>query len=148
MNTSNMIEISTADADDIAGIVTLLKKTNLPVEDIPSPVQQFIVAKKMGYLIGSAGIEVYGNSCVLRSFAVQPEHQNQGTGGLIYSAILDLARKTNLKDLYLLTTTAENYFAGKGWTIINRNEAPSEVQKSSEFSTICPSTAVCMKLSL
>ena len=47
-------------------------------------------------------------------------------------------------DLVLLTTTAAPFFAKRGYTVIERRDAPAPVQHSAEFATICPASATCM----
>jgi N-acetylglutamate synthase-like GNAT family acetyltransferase len=44
----------------------------------------------------------------------------------------------------LLTETAETFFRRLGYTVIERDQAPSAVASSAEFRTLCPATAVCM----
>jgi arsenate reductase (thioredoxin) len=48
----------------------------------------------------------------------------------------------------LLTETAEIFFARKGYHTVDRKDAPAEIQASSEFSHLCPSSAVLMKKTL
>jgi len=45
----------------------------------------------------------------------------------------------------LLTTTADGFFQKQGWKVIHRNEVPEKIKTSTEFASICPSTAICMK---
>jgi SAM-dependent methyltransferase len=53
-----------------------------------------------------------------------------------------------LQDLYLLTTTAADYFRRFGFEVIERAEVPAAVQQSCEFASICPSTATVMRVRL
>ena len=61
---------------------------------------------------------------------------------------LDWARDHGLHALYLLTTTAGDYFPRFGFTEANRDAAPEAVRRSREFSEACPSTALFMTLPL
>jgi amino-acid N-acetyltransferase len=45
----------------------------------------------------------------------------------------------------LLTETAPGYFETKGYQQITRADVPEEVQQSSEFSHVCPQSAIVMK---
>ncbi len=47
--------------------------------------------------------------------------------------------------LYLLTTTAKDFFNKEGYIVVNRDEVPEPIKNSSEFSSVCPSTAIVMK---
>ena len=46
--------------------------------------------------------------------------------------------------LVLLTQTAEQFFARRGYAVIAREAAPAAVQHSAEFRSICPASATCM----
>jgi len=46
--------------------------------------------------------------------------------------------------MYLLTTTAEAFFELLGFRRIERHAAPPEIQRSAEFSSLCPSSATVM----
>ena len=44
----------------------------------------------------------------------------------------------------LLTTTAEDFFVRRGYGVVGRDAAPAVVQKTTEFRSLCPDSAVCM----
>ena len=50
--------------------------------------------------------------------------------------------------MYLLTTTAERYFARFGFVQIARDDVPGAVQQSVEFREACPASAVVMRTEL
>ena len=50
--------------------------------------------------------------------------------------------------LYLLTTTAADFSAVRGHAETPRDEAPAEIRATSQFETLCPSTAVCLRTEL
>jgi len=47
--------------------------------------------------------------------------------------------------IYLLTTTAEQYFPKFGFERIARSDVPPGVQTSIEFTAACPSSATVMR---
>ena len=49
-----------------------------------------------------------------------------------------------LTPLYLLTTTAEDFFPRFGFSRITRQEVPESVRASVEFRSACPASAVVM----
>lgn len=51
---------------------------------------------------------------------------------------------SGVRRLFLLTTTANEYFSGMGYRSVRRSEAPSPIRSTSQFSSLCPATAVCM----
>lgn len=55
---------------------------------------------------------------------------------------------TNRDSIYLLTETAKPYFEKRSYTIVERDNTPDVIRRSSEFSHVCPVTAVVMKKTL
>ena len=98
--------------------------------------------------MGSAALEVYGGAALLRSVAVEPAHRGCGLGIALTRAALDLAREQGVREVYLLTETAADFFARLGFSRIPRAQAEPAVGRSLEFTTVCPASAVCMVLSL
>jgi amino-acid N-acetyltransferase len=129
-------------------IKALLETEKLPVADLPKNLSNFLVATADGYLIGVAGIEIYGDCGLLRSVAVKAEHRGLDVAAKLVDNITLLARQENITELYLLTDTAAGYFKNKGFTQIGREEVPEEIKKSSEFSYVCPASAIVMKKSI
>lgn len=108
----------------------------------------FFVAAADGRLVGVAGLEIHGRDGVLRSVAVDPVVRGAGLGGRLTAAVLEAAQKAALRRVYLLTTTAEDYFPRHGFRRIARQDASPEMQESVEFREACPASAVAMVLDL
>jgi amino-acid N-acetyltransferase len=49
-----------------------------------------------------------------------------------------------VRELFLLTTTAEPIFARWGFRRVDRAEAPPAIRESREFASLCPASAVFM----
>jgi len=140
--------IRPATSEDYESIVELLESANLPTEGVKERLHNFVVLTDGETLIGTGGFEIYGDKALLRSVAISPEYQNKGYGRKIYRRLLENAREQNITELYLLTETAERFFAAMGFKKIPREAADEQVKKSEEFRSLCPSTAVCMHLKL
>ena len=140
-----LIEKAHNQRGDIAAILSAEK---LPIDDLPEKLDNFLVATENGLLIGVAGLEIYGCYGLLRSLAVLPGYRNKGIAGKLLERLESLSTLSGLKELYLLTETASEYFAGKGFQNITRNDVPEEVKRSSEFSHSCPASAIVMKKSI
>ena len=54
-------------------------------------------------------------------------------------------RRERLQDVYLLTTTAHDYFARRGFADCARGEAPAAIRDSWEFRTGCPTSSSLMR---
>ncbi len=97
-----------------------------------------------GELIGSGGLEMYGDSALLRSVAVKETVRGQALGKKIVDDLVSQARNSKINNIFLLTETAKDFFSKKGFTIVSREEVPQQVRASSEFRYVCPSSAICM----
>ncbi len=126
-------------------IAAILSAQNLPVEDLPEVLNNFLQAKENGKIIGVIGLEIYGTYGLLRSLVVIPEYRNKGIAVKLLEQLESLAALKGLTTLYLLTETAPEYFSRQLFQKITRDEVPDEVKQSSEFSHVCPVSAIVMK---
>ena len=73
------------------------------------------------------------------------QHRGQEALGIELTRSLERgARHLGIVQLYLLTTTAEQFFARLGYRVIPRDRAPAEIQGTTEYRELCASTSVCM----
>lgn len=142
------VTYSPADEDDVEAIVELLKTNQLPVKDLSVGQRIFLVARSEDKTIGCVAVEIHGTSGLLRSLAVKSDFRGKGIGKKLVAEAESLSRDKGLGDLYLLTTTAAGFFPKTGWQLAERAAVPESIGGSTEFSSVCPSTAVCMKKEL
>lgn len=134
---------------NLTAVSRLLAACDLPHTDLTEAhLAHFIVEEDDGRLAGVVGLEPYGDAGLLRSLAVAPSARGRGLGGRLVDALEADARKRGLRRLYLLTTTAEAFFAHRGYTVEDRARVPEAIRGTTEFAALCPSTAVCMKKNL
>jgi len=126
-------------------VADLLTTENLPVADLPNPLENFVIAINNQIIVGTAGLEVYGSYGLLRSVAVSSQYRGKQIAQQLLVAIEDIAKAKRLTEIYLLTETAELYFKKKGFLNIHRQHVPAEIKASSEFAHVCPVSAVVMK---
>ena len=124
--------------------VDQLKKNNLPTEDISETTKLFVLMHD-NKISGTIAIEHSGTEGLLRSLSVTEEQRNNGLGIQLVNFIENYAQQNGIQYLYLLTTTAENFFIKRAYEVVARNEVPEFIQKTSEFSSVCPSSAIVMK---
>lgn len=130
---------------DAAAVTSLLAEAKLPTADLsPERLHDFLVVRNGGSLEGVVGLEVYGTAGLLRSLAVALATRGTGLGRLLVAALEERARRRGLTELWLLTTTASDFFAKVGYRVSDRTGAPEAMQRSAEFASLCPSSAVCM----
>ncbi len=129
-------------------IVAMLTAEKLPVDDLPANLENFLVIRQNDEVIGVIGMEIYGGYSLLRSLAIRPDWRSRGIASKLLREIEILAHLKGSKAIYLLTETAPDYFDQKNYIKITRNEVPAEVQQSSEFSHVCPQSAIVMMKTL
>jgi len=137
--------LQVADADEVR---RLLIENNLPVQGLSDHWRSALVAREGGRVVGSAALELYGDAALLRSVAVTKNRQRQHIGRDLTIAALDLARISGASTVYLLTTTAEQFFPKFGFQCIGSEEVPASVQTSLEFTSACPASAAVMRKQL
>jgi amino-acid N-acetyltransferase len=131
---------------DLRGALDLLGRTELTEQDVTERWgHYFVVREDDGRVVGVAGLEVYGEDGLLRSVAVDVDYRGQGLAASLVEAALTRAKRVQLRSVYLLTTTARDYFARHGFADCPREEAPAAIRESWEFRVGCPSTAAFMK---
>jgi len=133
---------------DLPQIKHLLEAESLPVAGVDDHLAHYIVAEISSAVIGSIGLEVYDDTALLRSAVVSRSEQGKGIGSILFAATVEQARTLGVQRLLLLTTTADKYFERKGFSRIDRQAVKGGVTTSVEFTSACPSTAVCMELAL
>lgn len=101
-----------------------------------------------GAVSGAVGLEVYGSQGLLRSLCVKPEERGKRTGARLVEAVTAEAMAAGISELYLLTTTADQYFERHGFARVERASVDGPVLKSIEFASACPKTAVVMAKAL
>jgi amino-acid N-acetyltransferase len=106
--------------------------------------ERFLVCRDGRDVVAAVGLEVFGKVALLRSLVVDPQLRRQGLGMHLTKAAEALARRTGVETIYLLTTTAEEFFRARGYRIVARSEAPAAIPSTTQFSALCPSTAVLM----
>ena len=134
-----------AHSGDIPHVKQLLAACALPYEDIkPAHLQHFLVVRHQTNLVGVIGLELLGSFALLRSLAVQINFRGQKIASQLTMQAEAYARSHKVRSLYLLTTTAEDFFTKQGYHTMDRNAVPVVVRGTTEFRNICPSTAKCM----
>ena len=127
-----------------AAIAALLRGADLPHEDFAAHLAHFLVARQGGAVVGAVGLERHGRNGLLRSLVVAPAQRGAGLGGRLVDRLESWARQLGLRRFYLLTTTAEAFFARRGFRRIARARVPAAVAATREFRSLCPVSAVCM----
>jgi amino-acid N-acetyltransferase len=142
--------VRAATPPDLAAVRALLAAAGLPTADVDAQfgARYAVALSGAGEVVGAEGVETYGRFGLLRSAVVAEAWRGNGVGEALTRDRLAWARASGLEALYLLTTTAAAYFPRFGFEPVARASAPAELQASSEFASVCPSSATVMRLAL
>lgn len=136
------------EAPELPFALDLLASCELPSVGVHESVEGFVVARVAGDVVGCCGIEVHGTDALLRSLAVVPTWRGRGVAASLVANRIALAERRGLSALYLLTTTAREYFTRFGFDTWPRDRAPEAIRDSWEFRAGCPDTATFMRRAL
>jgi N-acetylglutamate synthase-like GNAT family acetyltransferase/protein-tyrosine-phosphatase len=136
--------IGPASGGDVDAIRRLLVAALLPSGDLGGPNQRFIVASQNGRVVGCAGLETFGEDGQLRSMAVHWTSRNAGLGSRLHGRLLYEALQAGVRNLYVVTTTAADFFARQGYRKVKPADVPPGVARSEEFVTFVPGGGVVM----
>lgn len=137
--------IKPARLSDLPAAVRLLEEAGLPHADLtPEHLAHFLVLREGDGIVGVVGMEVRGDAGLLRSLAVAADRWGGGWAVRLVDALEARAHASGIRTLCLLTTTAEGFFARRGYASTDRAAVPDAILATGEFRGICPSTAACM----
>lgn len=128
--------------------LVMLSREGLPIDDLSQETLLYGLYEDGEHLVGTAGLEVFGPVALLRSISVVTSKRRKGYGKYLMKGIEAVAKTRGVLKLYLLTTTASDFFKRNNYTTIERDEAPLAIRNTFEFSSLCPSTAVLMRKEL
>lgn len=133
---------------DLKEILLLLEKVDLPGDGVSGNLENFFVCTYCKTVIGCVGLRIRGKSGLMRSLAVHPEHRGKGIGNVLIRKIFIYAKGKKISDMYLLTTTAEEYYVKYGFVRIQRDVVDLQMMEAPEFRSVCAQAAVCMRKEL
>lgn len=123
----------------------LLAAANLPTSDLTDEqLTSFFYCGPADKPSALVGLEIYGTEALLRSLAVDPTLRSTGLGSALVGRAEAHAANHGVGTLYLLTTTAESFFARHGYHRIDRAVAPAAIRSTREFSGLCPASSAFM----
>jgi len=129
---------------DLEPIEQLLVASGLPTAGVADALAGFLVAEHDDSLVGVAGVEDCDEYGLLRSTAVAPAWRSRGLGRQLVERAIAESEGKGMRALYLLTTTAERYFPGFGFSTTTRDTVPAALRGTQEFLGACPASATVM----
>jgi amino-acid N-acetyltransferase len=142
-----MMNIVPASQNSFSAAIDLLRKNNLPTEDINAGTQLFVVEQN-DRVLATVAVEYDYHDALLRSLSVSEEKRNSGVGQQLVDFIENYVKKQGVETVFLLTTTAANFFLKRGYAILDRSNVPEFIKNTKEYSVICASSSTLMKKQL
>jgi amino-acid N-acetyltransferase len=139
------VELRDLTDDDMPRAKALLASCDLPTDDLDDASIALVGAFDSSSIVGVVGLQSCGDVGLLRSLAVDAAHRDRGIARVLCERMFDVAREREMRELWLLTTTAEAYFTRLGFTPIAREAAPAQVRVTAQFASLCPTTARVMR---
>jgi amino-acid N-acetyltransferase len=134
---------------DFPAVQQVLTQAALPSDGLEDHLDTLLVVRADdGSTIGCAGLELYGDQALLRSVALDAAYRGQGKGRRVIEAIETLARTHRVRQVYLLTNTARDFFLQLGYEDYSRSDFPVDVRTSAEFCINACATAGGMRKAL
>jgi amino-acid N-acetyltransferase len=128
-----------------SAVASLLTEAGLPSSDLAAAhLENFFGCGSTSAPDGVVGVELYEPVALLRSLTVREKCRGRGCGAALVARAEGFARSRGIKDVYLLTTTAERFFERLGYARVPREAAPAAIQLTKEFSTLCSSSSTLM----
>jgi amino-acid N-acetyltransferase len=125
-----------------AGATRLLEAAALPTSDLTDDhMEHFFYCGSANAPVGLVGVEFRGRDALLRSLVVAPDRQRSGLGAALVDKAEAHARSSGARSIFLLTTTAEDFFRKRGYAPADRATAPDAIRTSREFSDLCPASS-------
>ena len=140
--------VGPARGEELPAVLALLEGSGLPKEGFEEHLATALAAREGGRVVGSAALEIYGTSALLRSVAVASKRRGEGLGERLTQEALKLARERGAERAYLLTETADGFFGRFSFRGVSRSEVPERVRGSVEFVSACPESARAMAVDL
>jgi amino-acid N-acetyltransferase len=140
------MSIRAAQQQDWQSIAALLAAASLPTDDLTSSsLSMFTVCEGADGVLGAVALEVRDpRNAMLRSLVVGQGLRGTGIGRSLVADVEAHARSQGIRTLYLLTDSAESFFAKLGYHCVDRALAPESIRTHAQFQTLCPASAAFM----
>ncbi|ULQ51814.1 arsenic resistance N-acetyltransferase ArsN2 [Flavihumibacter fluvii] len=137
--------IEPAAAEDFSSVCALLESEQLPISDLRKDMKHFFLAIIGETTVGAIGLDPYGSAGLLRSMIVLPGYRHMGIAAYLVETLETHAKQQAIKELFLITNTAEGFFTKMGFNKISKDQLPVTVASSAEFNGLCPASSSIMK---
>ena len=126
----------------------LLQAAALPVRCIEEHLEHFLVLRAGAVVRGCGGLEIYADSCLLRSLVVELGYRSAGWGRVLARQLLARARSLRMREVIALSSTAVPFLRSLGFVEIEREYISAAVRGSWQFAEDGCNCATSLRLAL
>jgi N-acetylglutamate synthase-like GNAT family acetyltransferase len=119
-----------------------LAKVGLPTEDVEVPGRLFWRFEMADQLpVGFGGLEIHGDSALLRSLVTLPPVRGRGIASAMVAALEDEAALHHCRSVFLITQGQAGFFGRFGYVPCDRAAVPDAIRTTRQFAELCPQSA-------
>jgi amino-acid N-acetyltransferase len=125
------IKIRRGTIEDVEQVEELLMAAGVGNASVQEWIEHFLIAlnNETGDMVGTVGVERYGNSCLLRSLVLTKEIATEPEGMKLIQLFLSYAETEGVEELYLFTAVP-HIFIHMGFEEVEFDEIPLSIQDS------------------
>lgn len=138
------VRLGRAMPDHWSQLQELLARSGLDSGGLKPWLMNTFIALVADKVVGVAAYEMYEDAGLLRSVAVDYGLRGRRLGTRLVSCVERAARERGMKSLFLLTETADDFFAKLGYVKTTREALPAAASGSEILRRICPASARVM----
>ena len=142
------IQFQPASPTDWNEIRNLLTANRLPVQGALNHLMHFVVATENGRVVGTIGMEVYGDIGLIRSLVVASNMRGKSVAKRLLLSLIERARAKQIGALYLLSGPIDGLFFDNGFEKMARADMPTKLYVSSELQGAGSSSTIALRLIL
>lgn len=132
--------------EELSAIAELLAEGGLPTDDLAEQdLSLYRIEVSGNGVVAVGGLERCGNTALIRSIATSASVRGRGIASEIVEELERISANEGFEDIFLITESAQRYFATKGYSLMDRDNVPHSIRKSRQFSSLCPNTASVMR---
>lgn len=145
MNKQSQLKIEKVKRENLDDLFSHLKTLDLPLDGVKDHLNNFFVLLDNSQIIGSIGLEIYGEVGLIRSVGIVKSYQGLGLGQRLVENIEKYAIDQLLKEIYIFTDTAEEFFNKYfGFKNISIDKVDPRIKQSREY-TMCEDSTTMIK---
>jgi UDP-N-acetylmuramate: L-alanyl-gamma-D-glutamyl-meso-diaminopimelate ligase len=138
-----------AEPADLTALDRLLEDVGLEVPDLADDLEDYIVLRGPWGIGGCIGLEIHGQTALLKDLALAPERRGEGLSWLLAEAAVRAAASRGVRSLYMFGVP-ETLRTGQmlGFAVVACAEIDEQVKRSATLKRAWYTEGTCLRLDL